>query len=100
MGYPVVDMDATTKSCMNKGTVMKQDLQEAAIAIDCMFKKEFCRQVLKRHNKWPMLSFDPQLNPHIVSCILENEWGETTSLKWDPMDFQHVHLKKNFDFKK
>ncbi|CAG5000839.1 unnamed protein product [Parnassius apollo] len=45
-----------------------------------------------------MLSFDPQLNPHIVSCILENEWGETTSLKWDPMDFQHVHLNKNFEF--
>ncbi|CAG4938078.1 unnamed protein product [Parnassius apollo] len=75
MGHPIVDMDETTKSWMNKGLVMKQDLGEAAEDICNMFKKEFCRQFYKSHNKWPAVSLGFKLNPHIRTCILENEWG-------------------------
>ncbi|CAG4957208.1 unnamed protein product [Parnassius apollo] len=74
MGHPVVDMDSTTSTWIKKGTFYK------------------------RHNKWPDLTYSDHMNPHILECILENKWGDTTSLKWNPIDFQHIQLEKNFEF--
>lgn len=39
LGHPIVDMDNSTASWMNKGMVLKRGLEPAAQAINNMFKK-------------------------------------------------------------
>lgn len=77
---------------------MKGGLEPAAQSINYMFKKEFCRQFFKARKRWPNVELDTGVNSHIRSCIHANEWGETASFKWDPQDFLHVKLTKNFEF--
>lgn len=98
MGHPIVDMDASTSNWVKKGTILKRGLEPAAELIDNMFKKEFCRQFYKTHKKWPNLTMREETPDHIKACYHSNEWGETTTLKWDPEDFKHVTLLKCFEF--
>lgn len=98
MGHPIVDMNASTASWVVKGTVLKRGLEPAAIMINNMFKKEFCRQFYKTHKKWPNLKLGEETSSHIRSCYHSNEWGETATLKWDPEDFQNITLLKCFEF--
>lgn len=91
LGHPIVDMTASTATWFRKGTVMKLGLERAATGINNMFVKEFCRQYYKTHKKWPNLTMTEM-------CYLANEWGETSTYKWDPDDFKGVILGKNFEF--
>lgn len=98
MGHPIVNMDASTTSWFSKGTVLKRDLRTAAVGIDNMFKKEFCRQYYKTHKKWPNLVMLVGTPDHIIACYNANEWGETSTYKWDPQDFQTILFHKTFEF--
>lgn len=49
MGHPIVDMNLSASSWMKKGMVMKRELEPAALSINNMFKKEYCRQFNKTH---------------------------------------------------
>lgn len=98
MGHPIVDMEASTSSWISKGMILKKGLEPAAQEINNMFKKEFCRQFFKTHKRWPNVELETGANYHIRSCVHANEWGESTSFKWDPQDFLHVRLTKNFEF--
>lgn len=49
MGHPIVDIDLSTSCWVSKGMIMKRGLEPAAVAIDNMFKKEFCKQFYKTH---------------------------------------------------
>lgn len=98
MGHPVINVDASAACWMSKGMVMKRGLEPAARSINNMFKKEFCRQYYKTHKKWPNISLSPGSHPHIAACYNSNEWGETSTQRWSPDDFEGVTLLKNFEF--
>lgn len=92
LGHPIIDMDQSTRSWFQKGTVLKPGLEPAAIHINNMFKKEFCRQFYKTHKRWPNVNINSMPNPQILACIHANEWGETSSHKWSPEDFEGIDL--------
>lgn len=98
MGHPIVNMHNSTRSWFTKGTVMKRGLELAGQNIDNMFKKEFCRQYYKIHKKWPNVLVTDPTNEQVNSCLHANEWGETSTHKWAPEDFEGITLLKNFEF--
>lgn len=67
MGHPVINMDKSTESWIKKCTVLKRNLEPAAVSISCMFKKEFCRQYYKTHKRWPKVEALKDIYIHIIS---------------------------------
>lgn len=97
-GHPNVDMDASVKTWIRKGSTSKGSCQPIADILVWTFRLEFCRQYYRRHKRWPIVRMTSQTPYKIKKDYLNNQWSEKPFLPWHPEEFEHIHLEKNLDF--
>lgn len=97
-GHPIIDMECSINSWIEKGTVMKLDKRQMGEKCSNMFKLTLCRRYYEERHRWPPLLFTGEEAPHIKRSYTRGTWDETPREPWRSRDFQGVRFSQAFEF--
>lgn len=97
-GHPVIDMERSITTWLDKGTVMKPGKQDMGRRCSEMLKLVLCRRFHEERNRWPPLVFNREEVAHIRDNYRRGVWMESPTRPWMSWDFAGVRFQQTFEF--
>jgi len=89
-GHPIIDMESSITSWIEKGTILKLDKRKMGERCSNLLKLTLCRRYYEERHRWPPLRFTGEEAAHIKRSYLRGTWEETPREPWRSIDFKGV----------
>lgn len=97
-GHPIIDMEASITSWVEKGTVLKANKRNMGERCSNMLKLTMCRRYFEERHRWPPLKLSGKEAEHVSASYSRGTWDETPSDPWRSKDFEGIRFEKTFEF--
>jgi len=69
-GHPIIDMEESITSWIEKGTILKLDKRRMGEMCSDMLKLTLCRRYYEERHRWPSLVFSGEEGAHIKTSYM------------------------------
>lgn len=97
-GHPIIDMEASITSWIEKGTVMKLDKRVMGERCSDMLKLTLCHRYYEERHRWPPLTFSGEEARHVRRSYTRESWDESPREPWRSSDFKGIRFGRTFEF--
>ncbi|KAL4125917.1 hypothetical protein QTP88_010154 [Uroleucon formosanum] len=97
-GHPIIDMEDSITSWIEKGTILKLNKREMGERCSNMLKLVMCRRYYEERHRWPPLLFTDEEARHIRRSYMRGTWDETPREPWRSSDFKGARFGQAFEF--